>query len=98
MRKVGLLALLISVSGSLMIIPNVAWPEVKKKVPSGALAPGVVRPGTVKALTNSECTALGGVIDASSKACTDKGQFTCTTVTKDGAGNTRTNTVCIDKK
>src|SRR5687768_9890810 len=97
MRKAYLLALLISLSATSIITPNAAWPDVKKRAP-GSLIPGGVRPGTVKALTKSECTQLGGVIDASSKACTDKGQFTCTTVTKDGAGNTRVNTVCIDNK
>jgi hypothetical protein len=45
-------------------------------------------------LTTQECTSLGGMVDASNKACTDKGYFTCKTT--DSQGTVRT--ACIDRK
>lgn len=45
-------------------------------------------------LTKSECTQLGGFVNTASKACTDKGYFTCKTIDSKGV----VHTACINNR
>ena len=55
-------------------------------------------PPKFSALTVSECTSLGGTVNADSASCTKAGQFTCKTVTIDIYGKTHVHMACIDRK
>jgi hypothetical protein len=71
-----------------------AVPQVNAPIRKLGQGPRIRAMGTAMPLTNKECSDLGGMIDASSKSCTDGGMFTCATV--DSRGTTRR--VCIDNK
>jgi hypothetical protein len=66
--------------------------------PPNQVAPTTAPTGGFSALTTAECTALGGRVTTDNAACTNAGNFTCTTVTADKNGKTTVNTACIDRK
>lgn len=70
----------------------------QKKKPEANVTGATPRKSTgtvaVLPLTISECTSLGGTVDASSQSCTNAGHFTCKTTDVNGT----VRTACIDKK
>jgi hypothetical protein len=109
MRTVLLITILLTTAPAICFATDQVQP--KSSNPSEAASGQKAAPGThvtpkahpgglsvAVPLTGAECTKLGGVIGASNKACTDAGQFTCTTTTITGSGTIESNQACIDKK
>jgi hypothetical protein len=102
MRALLLLAFLAIEIAALLGAPVVSsQSQAAENAKPGTAPPKVQSGGQMSVavpLTKSECTALGGDINAKDEGCTAKGQFTCTTITINPVTKEiKANVTCIDK-